>query len=219
MTEPKQILLNRGRSIIDSAKSTSHRAAGFTLVECVIAMGIFAIVSGGILAAWMYGARLQVVANAKLSASDQARGLLATFIHDVRTASLIKVGDGNLANFTAAKSDAIRQGSALQVFRTPATNSFILYYRDGADQNFKRTTNGATRATVLAKNIANPVVFTIEDAWGHPATNDLHAEMVGIILQCKQSVLLGGTNTTTTDASFDQLATKIHKRISMGYQN
>src|SRR5258708_30984356 len=110
------------------------QARGFTLTEYVITLAMFGVVSAGIMGACLYGGRMQVLVSTKLSASDQGRALLGTFVHDVRTAASVKVGDGDAAHFNPATVNAPRSGSARTIYPTSLTNNFILYYRDAADQ-------------------------------------------------------------------------------------
>src|SRR6267143_675020 len=186
---------------------------GFTLPEFSIAIALFVLVSGGMLAAWLYGARMHALAYAKLTASDQGRALIARFTHDVRTATEIRIGNGDLLSFATTPQYAPRAGGAVQIFPTSDTNNYILYYLDGASQCLKWATNGATQGTLLADSLTNSVIFTAEDPWGNVTTNEPMSEIFGMTLQFSHPIFLGG-NGQPDYKDYFQLTAKANKRTS-----
>lgn len=184
--------------------------AGFTLPEYLITIAIVAVVSGAMLTAYIFGARMHVLASAKLNASDQARVVVGELAHAVRTANAFKIGEGTLTSFNAISPNELRKGSAIVIYPSSDTNAFVRYYLENG--TLKRTTNDAT-ATPLARWLTNTVVFTAEDPWGNVTSNERPFEVVGLLLQFNQ------TNGGTAASDFFQLQAKINKRTPMGYQN
>jgi hypothetical protein len=177
----------------------------------MVTMVLVLLVMAGVLAAHAFGLRLFEMSKTKLGASDDARAAVSLMVSEIRAAKLIRIGDGNAASFTAVAVDSPQRGSAIQVYPTTDTNTFVRYYRD-TDQKLKRLTSGVTNATVVASAISNQVVFTSEDFNGTILTNNENNRVIGLALQFYQleypSVSIGPGNLY----DFYQLRTKITRR-------
>ena len=107
--------------------------------------------------------------------------------------------------------DTLQRGSAIQVYPTTDTNTFVRYFRD-ADQKLKRIPSGTASPTVIVSAISNEVVFTSEDFKGTILTNNENNRVIGLALQFYQleypSVSIGPGNLY----DFYQLRTKITRR-------
>jgi prepilin-type N-terminal cleavage/methylation domain-containing protein len=185
---------------------------GFTLAELMVTMTIVLLVMGALLTAHFFGLRLFELTKAKLGASDEARAAISTLIQEIRSAKLLRIGDGSLATFSEVAVDSPQKGSAIQVYPSSNTNSFVRYFWDAADRKLKRTTNGATYVSVVANSISNQLIFTSEDYTGTILTNNENNRVIGLTLQFYQlqypAVAIGPGN------YFDyyQLSTKITRR-------
>lgn len=163
-----------------------RRAAGFTLTELMVASAIFLVVMTGALVVHFFGLRYMHYTKAKLGASDEARSAISKMVAEVRSAKILRVGNGNLSGFTPVEDGQLIAGSALQIHLTTNTNAFVRYYWDSSDRKLKRTTNGASAALVVANAISNAVVFTAEDSQGNALTNAQNNRVIHMVLEFYQ---------------------------------
>jgi type II secretory pathway pseudopilin PulG len=188
----------------------SRRA--FTLTELMVTMSILMMVLAGVLMAHLFGVRLFQITKAKLGANQEARQAISMLMDEIRSGKLVKVGSGSLASFTEVGMNSIQQGSAVQIYPTGDTNTFIRYFWDARDQQLKRTTNGSSAVSIVANSITNALVFTAEDCNGTTLTNNQNNRVIGLTLQFYQIqypiVLIGPGQYY----DFYQLRTKITRR-------
>jgi len=179
----------------------------------MVTMAIFLLVLSGIMSSYMYGLRMFEITKPKLNASDDARATISQLMTDVRAASLIRIGSGDLTTFTEAGVNTNQAGSAIQLYPSTDTNTFTRYYLDSAVNQLKRTDSSAPGAfTILAQNITNRAVFTAEDYMGNTLTNNSNNRVIGLTLQFSQiqyPVLAVGPGNLY---DFYQLRTKITRR-------
>ena len=147
-----------------------------------------------------------------MGASGEARAAISKLISEVRSAKLLRIGDGSLTNFQEVPVDTLQSGSAIQIYPTTETNNFVRYYWDSVQRKLKRTTNGATFVSVVANSISNQLVFTAEDYRGTVLTNNENNRVIGLTLQFYQleypTVSIGPGSLY----DFYQLRTKITRR-------
>jgi hypothetical protein len=198
--------------------------SGFTVPEYLVTIVLAAVVAGMLLQGYLYGARMHVIARAKLTAGDQARRVVADFTHDIRTATSFEIGSMSSTNFVPVSVGQARSGNAIEIYATSETNSFVRYYLEasGDRYNLRRLTvssNKVLRADVLANALTNMIVFTAEDPWGNVTTNERPSEIVGVNLSFSQKLFFGsGTNDAKSFIDSYQLKAKVNKRTTMGYQ-
>jgi hypothetical protein len=160
--------------------------AAFTLAEIMTAMGLFSLVVIGVVYSQLFGMRMFNVTATRLSASDSARKVLDSVRDDIRSAKLLYVGNGDSTHFTNIVFDGLRQGNALRIYPTTATNVFIHYYLNPASQSLQRMTNGSTQVQVLAPYLTNTIAFFAEDFAGHTVTNDQNNRVIRMDLDFYQ---------------------------------
>ncbi len=178
--------------------SAAGARRGFTIPEIMITMTITLMVLAVVITCHLLGLRMFEMTKAKLGASDDARRAINSMISEIRSAKIVRVGNGDLSSFTEIDLDTPKLGSAIQVHPTSDTNSWIRYYWDSADQKVKRATNGMTAPTVVASAVSNQMVFSAEDYAGRPLTNNAQDYVIGLNLQFYQlqypSVSIGPGN-------------------------
>ncbi|MEY2408038.1 MAG: hypothetical protein QOF48_708 [Verrucomicrobiota bacterium] len=188
-----------------------RRQRGHTLPELMITMVLVLLVMAGVLAAHVFGLKLFEMSKTKLGASDDARAAVGYMVTEIRAAKIIRIGSGNATGFAEVSVDTPQRGSAIQVYPTTDTNSFVRYFRD-TDQKLKRIVSGETTPTVIATAISNQVVFTSEDFNGTILTNNENNRVIGLALQFYQleypTVSIGPGSLY----DFYQLRTKITRR-------
>src|SRR4051794_39520654 len=140
--------------------STHHQSRralavrAFTLAELMVTMAIFLIMTTGIISAHLYGIRMFEFIRPKLTSTDEARNLVSRLFEEVRSASKVRVGAGDISNFTAVAVNTPQRGNALQIWPTTNDNIYVRYFRD-TDEKLKRMTNGGKVAATFASSVTN----------------------------------------------------------------
>ncbi|EEF57518.1 PilW family protein [Pedosphaera parvula] len=179
----------------------------FTLAEMMVTAAVFMLLMGGLIYCYIFGLRLQQITRVKLGASDDARNALNHLIGEIRSATWIKIGQGDITNFTEVGTNSLQLGNAIQVYPTNDTSIWIRYfYQDSANaSNYTKLlrtsyTNNGNYTLVLAHAvITNTVpIFTAEDSWGNVHSNSSNNQVIGMTLQFSQLeyplVNIGPTN-------------------------
>ncbi len=170
-------------STVNSSRKTRQ---AFTLVEIMTATGLFSLVVIGVVYSQLFGLRLFNVTSAKLSAADNARKVLNVMRDDIRSGKLLYVGNGNAVNFTNISGSGARQGNALEIYPTTATNVYIRYFLDPASQCLSRTSIPGGGIQVLAPFLTNQIAFRAEDYAGNVLTNDQNNRVIKIVMDFYQ---------------------------------
>jgi hypothetical protein len=187
-------------------------ARAFTLTEMLVTVSILMMVMAAMITAHIFGLRFFEITKAKLVASDDARRSVSRLITEIRGAKMIMVGTGTVSSFTEVADGALQQGSAIQLYGTTNTNTFVRYFWNVSDGKLKRTTNGSTVMNLMASSITNSIIFTAEDFKGNILTNNENNRVVGLTLKFRQLefpvINIGPSNYY----NFYQLRTKITRR-------
>jgi hypothetical protein len=191
----------------------------FTLAEALIASSVLLLLMTGVIYGYLFGLNLFQITKVKLGASDDARKAVIKLTDEVRSATKIKIGTGNLTSFTEVSTNGLQVGNALQIYPDSSGINWIRYYYDTnpASTNFSklvRLTNGNNVSLVIAHSVTNTVpIFSSEDSFGHPLTNNVNNRVIGMTLQFYQLeyplVKIGPGNYY----DFYQLHTRITRRI------
>jgi len=179
----------------------------------MVTMAIFMLVISGILTSYMYGLRMFELIKPKLNASDDARATINKLVNEIRSANIIRIGNGNVSSFTPVGVNSSQAGSAIQIYPTSDTNSFVRYFWDSSMKQLKRTHTGAPGIVViLAQNVTNQSVFTAEDFMGNTVTNNVNNRVIGLTLQFSQIQYPVMSVGPGNYYDFYQLRTKITRR-------
>ncbi|MDX1951922.1 MAG: prepilin-type N-terminal cleavage/methylation domain-containing protein [Verrucomicrobiota bacterium] len=193
-------------------KLQANGCRAFTLTEMMVTVAILLMVLAGVLTVHLFGIRMFQITKAKLGASDEARIAISRMMDEIRTGKLVKIGEGSLTNFTEVGINMAQRGSAVQIYSSTNTNTFIRYFWSASDQLLKRTTNGSTSVSIVASSITNSMVFAAEDHRGIVLTNNLNNRVISVTLQFFQiqyPIILIGPGQYY---DFYQLRTKITRR-------
>jgi hypothetical protein len=184
----------------------------FTLTEVMITASLATMVLAAILAGHLFGIRLSGLTKAKLGANEEARKAINKLVEEIRSAKMLKIGNGTSNAFTEIAINQLQQGNSIQIYLSTNVSQYVRYYRDPADADLKRITNGAQYPSILASAITNSVVFTSEDYQGHVITNNQNNRVIGLAMQFYRIqypiVNIGAGNYY----DFYQLRTKITRR-------
>jgi Tfp pilus assembly protein PilW len=165
------------------AGSDARRAQALTLVEMMVAMSIFSLVTIGLVYTHLFALRQDELANSKLGASDSSRRGFSLLADDVRAAKMWQVGNGNQSTFTPIANGTAQQGTALQINLTTDTNSYILYYFDTATCELRRRKSGLTGSKLIAQNLTNTMYFRAENHRGAVQTDLSHKGVINVAMQ------------------------------------
>jgi prepilin-type N-terminal cleavage/methylation domain-containing protein len=158
-----------------------------TLPEVMVTSAIFTMAMAGFLAVHIFALRYDQTVKLKLQACNDARNVLDRVAADIRSAGVVRVGNGDDAHFTEAPFGQLQAGNALEIFPDKQdTNNFIRYYCDPDDEYLKRYRSGAAEI-VLARSVTNAVVFTSENDQGEVLTNSLNNRVIGVTLHFYQN--------------------------------
>lgn len=185
---------------------------GFTLAEIQVSMAIIMLVIGGVISSHIFGLKLNEATRAKLSASDAARNALNRLVGDIRSAKTIQIGSGTYSAFTPVTDGSTQQGSALRIYPSTNTNSYIVYYRDSSDSKLKKASTSATTPITIAEYLTNTVIFTSENHLGTVLTDNQNNRVIGVAMRFYQ--IRYPITTIGSNGYFDfyQVNTKITRR-------
>jgi prepilin-type N-terminal cleavage/methylation domain-containing protein len=158
----------------------------FTLTELMVAIAIFSLLVTGMMIANSFGIRAHEMTKVKLGASDEARRAVNLLSTEIRSAKIIRIGNGTATSFAEVPLGSLQQGSALQIHATTNTNSFVRYFWNNGDRQLKRSVNGSNIVTVVADFITNQTVFSSEDGFGRILTNNDNNRVIGLKLEFYQ---------------------------------
>lgn len=190
-------------------KNAAQKA--FTLTEIMVTGALGLVLIGGVITGHLIGVRMFQYTKSKLGGNDDARSAITRLIGEVRTAKLVRVGNGDENSFTESPVNTEQKGNSVQIFPTVDTNNYIRYFLSG-DNTLRRMTNGAHASLVMAHYITNNVLFTSESYDGRILTNNENNRVIGLTLQFYQiqyPVIKIGSNQLY---DFYQVRTKITRR-------
>jgi hypothetical protein len=216
-------------------------AGGFTFAEMCIALGVFTMVVGAMVAVQIFGLRMYTLAATKQSATEGCRKTLNAIRDLIREADKVDVGmcTSTPSFFNSLATNVSQQGNAVMVYpsiintntytTTYSSNVYSLFYLSMTNSNnyqmtqFTVASNAAntglvTNTTVLAGYITNQDIFTAADYQGNPLTNEISwtkRRVIFIKLQFYQweyPVALIGTNGGANMYDFYQLRTRVTQR-------
>lgn len=161
-----------------------------TLVETMIATGIFGLVMFAAVYTQLFILKYDELSNSKLGASDNSRLAFDTLTSEIRSAKIWHVGNGTLTAFTQIPNGTNQQGNALQLFLSTDTNQYIVYYFDTNSDSLRRRHSGVSGYTTIAQNLTNYLAplqtngmyFRGENYRGQPVTDLSFAYVIHVIM-------------------------------------
>ena len=161
---------------------------GFTLVEILVAMVLFVLVIGMILATQVYGFRMFSLVRPKLSASDDARKTVARLVDEIRSADAVHVGRGDTKSFTEITPGLKQIGNSLMIYPSTNTNVYIRYFWDKNANAVQRVTDSSPRMWTIAKSVSNEWIFAAEDYAGKTLTNNANNRVISVKLDFYETI-------------------------------
>jgi prepilin-type N-terminal cleavage/methylation domain-containing protein len=162
---------------------------GFTLPEMLIAMTVFLLMIGGIIAANLFGLRIFQVTQTKLNVTTWARETAEQITAEVHACNAMWVGNITTNGvFEGLLDGETQQGAALLIYPTTNNNSFTLYFVNTSDETFRQTvaTPSGTNTVILADSVTNTMIFTAQDFSGNVLTNSANNRVIHFTLEFYQ---------------------------------
>ena len=190
------------------APRSSRAPKGYTLTNLMVSMAILLIALSALITTHLFGLRMFEINKMKLGASQEIPHVFNPIFADMKSVSMVRVGQGTQTSFSEAALNSPQQGNALQIYASTDTNDFVRYYLDAADTKLKRrAADGAV--TVITKSATNATVFTVEDMAGQVLTNRAVRSIIGVNLQFSAVENSGDKVGATRYAQGFRLQTKI----------
>jgi hypothetical protein len=168
------------------ANSGSKHILGYTLVEIMVAMGVFSLAMIGMVYSHMYGLKMNELVQSKLGASDMSRRGFNVLENDIRSAKVWAIGNGSATQFTPIANGSQQQGTAIKLQTTTDTNSYTIYYFDTSNAQLRRRTSGVTGTTLIANYLTNAMYFRAELPTGQTMTNLSHKGVINCNMEFAQ---------------------------------
>jgi hypothetical protein len=154
-----------------------------TLVEMMIAMGLFSLAVVGLIYTHLFGLQQDQLVQSKLGASDASRRSFDLLVVDIRSCKSWRIGNGGLDGFVPIPNGTNQQGNALMIYPTTGTNPYVMYYFDTARRQLHRGRSGASGAELIAGNLTNTMFFRAENYRGQTQTDLSHKGVVNVVMQ------------------------------------
>jgi prepilin-type N-terminal cleavage/methylation domain-containing protein len=174
---------------------TRRERRAFTLVEIMVAMAIFSLVSIGMLYTHLFCLRQDSLINSKLGASDQSRRGFDLLTRDIRSAKVWEVGTVNSSGggYAGIPEGTSQRGNALWLSYTATTNhdvGFIYYFNtnDMATDGGKlyRYNLDTGDQSLIAQDLTNHMYFQAQNYRGDPQTNRTHKGVIQVWMEFAQ---------------------------------
>jgi prepilin-type N-terminal cleavage/methylation domain-containing protein len=203
---------------------------GFTLVEMVVAITVFALVVLATVAVQIYAMRVYTLAATKLNASEESRVAMNDIRDTIREARVLYVGtfvtnDLNpVIGFAPLTNGISQEGNALLIYpTTQITNDFTLAYVAPSPTSLPASANSLyvliyTNGDMVLSNdvadyITNQMAFDAENFEGSILTNNQNNYLIRMTLdfsQWEQSMALAGAGSNAYD--YYQISTVVTRR-------
>jgi hypothetical protein len=176
--------------LVSPAHARRRRVLGFTLAEVAVALAVFILVIAGILTAHFMGMKLFQLNRTKLTSTEWSRKTFGRIGDEVRACNSAKVGNVTNGLFTTLLDGQLQQGNGLLVYPTTNASNYVVYYVNTSDHTFRRATDKAGSAVILASSITNNLVFTAQNFSGTVVSNNLNNSVFHLTLQFYSPKLL-----------------------------
>jgi hypothetical protein len=137
----------------------------------MVSLAIFCLMLQAVMQVHLQGLRLFQINSVKLTAAGDHRRCFNQLSEDVRTAELMRVGQGSQTSFSEAARNTEQQGNAVQLYPSAAnTSQYIRYYWDRTTKSLRRRAADGT-VTEIVGSVLDGDLFTLENGGGQVLTN------------------------------------------------
>jgi hypothetical protein len=157
------------------------------MAEVLIASTTMLLVFGAIITINLWGLAMTQRTQIWLLSSTDARKGMGYIHQDIRSASTIYVGSGDLNGFTNVGATNLQAGNALLIYVGTNTNASTLYFYQPTNNTLYRTNWDGVSTGNFDVVVANPItndsyIFTLVDYLGTPLSNATPYPMVSVYL-------------------------------------
>ena len=189
-----------------TAPARARSVLAFTLPELMVSMTIFLILVGGVVAANVYGLKMYQITATKLNATESVRKAVGKMADEIKSCRTTWVGNmGTNGVFTAKLDGEVQSGGGLLVRSTTNNTVYSIYFLNTTDKTFRRTTSAGV-TTMLARQVTNTTLFTVQDYLGNVLTNNANNRVIHFAIQLFQPKKFG------TIADYYLLETSVTRR-------
>ena len=173
-----------------SNRSRPDSGRAFTLTEIMVAMALFSIVIAAVIYANMFGLRLYMLVQSKLSSTEDARRVVNDVRDKIQSAKIVEVGEGDATSFTVVPLGSNQQGNAIQIYATTNTANYFRYFYEPGTRNLLSLSSAAplvikTEAQSLTNRFSQHIFFA-EDEFGNVMTNSRNNRVIKFVLEFYQ---------------------------------
>jgi hypothetical protein len=174
----------------------------------MIASSLLGMVVLGILSVHLAGLRFAGFVMPKIQNAEYSRQLVSRMIEEIRCANTVAIGTGTVSAFRPAAANKPQAGNAIRVYPSNPTNSaaFIYYFQDTNTWTVQRMDLNSTQPSVIADQVTNRLVFTMENFSGTTLTNPQNSCVLSMLLQMRRPTSVQGVSDTL------QVRSKITRR-------
>lgn len=174
----------------------------------MVASSLLAMVVLAILSCHIAGLRFTGFVLPKIQNAEYSRQLVSRMIEEIRCANTVYIGTGTVSSFTNAAANRPQVGNAIQIYpNNPATNSsYIYYFQDTNTWTVQRMDLNSTQPLVIADQVTNLLVFSMENFSGTVLTNPQNNCVLSMLLQMRRATSVQGVSDTL------QVRSKIARR-------
>jgi len=160
----------------------------FTLPEMMISLTVFLLLLIGIIGATLFGMRWFQISQTKLLATDSARESISKMTDEIRSCSTTFVGDVSTNGiFTGRTNGSPQIGTALLIYPSTNSTSYVLYFVNASDETFRRTSTTLGLTKIVAHTVTNTNIFQVTDFLGNVQTNNNDNRVIHCTLQFYQT--------------------------------
>jgi hypothetical protein len=165
--------------------ASSKGKRGHTLVEMMMAMGVFAFVVIACVYVNLFVMLQDEVTESELGASDAARTGLNQLSLDIRSAKLFAIGNYSSGTFTTNAANTSLVGNALLLNLTTNLNECVLYYFQTSAAQLWRT-SAVSPSTMIVEYLTNTMQFSAENYAGTVQSAPSYKSVIHAVLQFAQ---------------------------------
>ena len=206
-------------NITSPIKFPRRPAAGFTLVEVIIASAIFIVIIGALVSVQIFGLRVYTLASTKLTATTSGRETLNDLRDQIRESQQVYVGTFSNSTFNQIPNGQQQIGNALQVFTTTnsASTNFLVYYQDPSLNTVFVYANNPANKSVEATYMTNYYCFQAEDYQGNVLSNYVNNPVIKVTMNFSQweypIAYIAASSNSINAYDYYYLRTKITRRV------
>jgi len=157
---------------------------GLTLLEVVVAMGIFTLIIGGIVAMFIYSFQSNKIIWEQLSTQNEGRKVVQDFINELRSATYSSIGAYPLSSagnqeiifYSNIDTDTLRE--RVRYFLSNKTLKKGVIKPTGAPLTYNLASEVITEVAHDVANGANPLFYYYNQDYGNTATSTVLTQPV-----------------------------------------